>query len=184
MSRGLQAGSLSSAAPLEAKSLSHECTVCTWSDRCPWSPAPPPPPPPLPRKKAEKTHLAGARVRGPRPPGRRPLCPHLRHRGAGQSAANHGMFPGAPGPGMSAVRRGRAGSPGEESWGDTESRAREGVGADPAARRAEGTPLSPRCLSTLQMGKLRHRAVNGGVHRQHRVSNPGHLAAKLGGLNC
>lgn len=33
----------------------------------------------------------------PRQPGRRPLCPHLRLRGAGQSAANHGMFPRALG---------------------------------------------------------------------------------------
>lgn len=63
-----------------------------------------------------------------RPPSRRPLCPHLRLRGAGQSAANHGMFPGAPGPGMSAAGRERAGSPGEESRGDTEGRTRVGGG--------------------------------------------------------
>lgn len=48
---------------------------------------------------------------GLRPPGRRPLCPHLRHRGAGQSAANHGMFPRAPGPGMSAGRGAGRGAP-------------------------------------------------------------------------
>lgn len=40
--------------------------------------------------------VPGRCLPSPRPPGRRPLCPHLRLRGAGQSAANHGMFPGAP----------------------------------------------------------------------------------------
>lgn len=41
--------------------------------------------------------VPGRCLPSPRPPGRRPLCPHLRLRGAGQSAANHGMFPRAPG---------------------------------------------------------------------------------------
>ena len=66
---------------------------------------------------------------------------------------------------MSAVRRGRAGSPGEESWGDTESRAGAGGmgSADPDSTEGRrGHSMPP---STLQRGKMRHGMVNGFVHR-------------------
>lgn len=89
-----------------------------------------------------------------RPPGRRPLCPHLRLRGAGQSAANHGMFPGAPGPGMSAAGRERAGAP-ERRVGETQE-AGPGWGADPgiAGRRWRTTVHDwiPRCPSLYRWG--------------------------------